>query len=295
MSAVTNGLRFYWRVLRGSISRFITDDALTHSAALAYFMVFSLPSMLLIILWAAGVFYQKALVSDAVFAEITALVGPEGSRQLMTTIEGLNIEKPGWWATAVTAGVMAFTASTVLVAGQNALNRIFRVEAEVSPVVGLWKTVRDRFLSVAMLVTIAFILSVSLALGALIKVFGQFLGRWIGTQSDGVTAVGSTLLEVVATSVLVGLLFRYLPDVRSSWRDIWLASIVTALMMMGGESLIGYLIGQSDVSTYYDAAGSILVLMLWVYYASAIFLFGAVFASVRIELLQPSPAGRGSS
>ena len=277
---------FPWKVLKESIVRFLAGDALTHSAALAYFMVFSLPPILLIILWGAGLFYQDAKMSEAIFSEVANLVGAEGAQQIMATLGGLSIEKPSLWATVVAAVVMLFTASTVLVAGQNALNRLFGYEVEQAPAEALWKMLRDRFLSLAMLLTIAFILTVSLGLNALVAVLGSALENWDSSVAKVVTLLDNALVELVMTSALFTVMFRYLPDIRLKWRETWFAAVLTAILFMAGQYLIGYIIGQSDAASYYDAAGSILVLMLWVYYASAIFLFGAVFSRVRSELLE---------
>lgn len=276
---------FHWKVLKESIVRFLAGDALTHSAALAYFMVFSLPPILLIILWGAGLFYQEAKMSEAIFSEVASLVGAQGAQQIMGTLGGLSIKKPTMGATVIAAVVMLFTASTVLVAGQNALNRLFGYEVEQAPAEALWKMLRDRFLSLGMLLTIAFILTVSMGLNALVAVLGSALENWDSSVAKVVTLLDNALVELVMTSALFTVMFRYLPDVRLKWRETWFAAVFTAILFMAGQYLIGYIIGQSDAASYYDAAGSILVLMLWVYYASAIFLFGAVFSRVRSELL----------
>jgi membrane protein len=308
--AMKESLIFSWRVLRASVARFAEKDAPTHSAAISYAMVFSLPPMLLIVLWAAGLVYQEVLVREAVFSEMGALVGEEGARQLLATLEGLDIQKPTWWATAVAAGTLLFTASTVLVSGQNALNRIFGVEAAASAGLGLSKMLFDRLFSFAMLVTFAFILSVSLVGSALIHMFGTFLSEWSEELSSWLTVFDSALLNYGAMTLVFVLLFRYLPDVQMKWRDTFFGGLLTAGLFALGKSLIGFLIGKSEVADLYDAAGSVLVLMLWVYYASAIFLFGATFTWTRADILArkteaasdrpskvtvgPSAPGRGS-
>jgi len=273
-----------WKILKESIFRFLDKDAFTHSAALAYFTVFSLPPVLLIILWGAGLFYQDAKMSEAIFSEVANLVGNEGAQQLMTTIGGLSIEKPTIWATVIAVVVMLFTASTVMVAGQNALNRLLGYEANPEPAQVLWEMLRDRFLSVAMLLTIAFIMSVSLVLNALVVLMGGVLENWSPSVAYWVTILDHVLVDLVVMSALFTLMFRYLPDVRLKWRETWFAAVLTAILFMTGQHLIGYIIGQSDAANYYDAAGSVLVLMLWVYYSSAIFLFGAIFTKVRSEM-----------
>ena len=274
-------LRFYWNVLKASAARFTDKDLPTWSAALAFYMVFSLPPMLLIILWTAGRLYQEAAVREAIFSEIGAMVGEEGTRQVMATIEGLDVQEPTWWASAVAAGAMLVTASTVLITLQKALNRIFDAPAAESPGSSVWQVVRGRLVSSAMLVTLSFILSVSLAIDALITAIDAFLARWLGELPTWLGVVDSILLDLGATTVVLGMLFRYLPDVKLSWRDVWFGALLTAGCYTLGEYLIGFFIGSSEVAGLYDAAGSILVLMLWVYYASAIVLAGATITATR--------------
>ena len=136
--------RFYQRVLAEAVAKLFKEDALTRSAALSYYMIFSLPSILLIILWTAARFYREVAVREAVFSEIGQLVGEEGAAQLSATIEGLSIQEPTWWATLVGIGVLLFTATTVLVTLQNTLNRIFEVEAAEGEGLGIWEMLYDR-------------------------------------------------------------------------------------------------------------------------------------------------------
>jgi len=285
MHADKTVLRFYWDVLKGSVARFTDEDAPTQSAALAYFMVFSLPPMLLVILWIADGFQKEVAVSKAVFAEIGALVGEEGARQLMVTMERLETQEPTWWATALGIGALLFTATTVFITLQNALNRIFGAKAAKTSGLGIWKLLRDRFVSFAMLITISLILTVSLVMDALIAALGRFLGQWIGDLSAIVVAFDSVLLDLGAITVLFALVFRYLPEVTLKWRDVWFGALLTAGLFVGGKNVIAFVIGNSEVADLYDVAGSLLVLMLWVYYASAIVLFGAIVTSTRARLL----------
>lgn len=275
----------YWKILRESAQRFADEQAPTHSAALAYAMVFSLPPMLLIILWATNLFYKAQLVQEAIFSEFGAMIGPEGAAQLMATLDGLNIEAPTWWGTAIAAVTLLFTASTVLVSGQRALNSIFRIETKKPAGLGIRRVLRDKIVSFAMLVTIGFILSVTLVLDAIVAMAGEFAAQLIGTESSWLTVIEFALVDVAGMTLLLAMLFRYLPDDQMEWRDTWFGALLTAVLLAAGKSVIGVFIGQSQAATLYDAAGGILVFMLWVYYAAAIFLFGASFTVCRAEFL----------
>jgi len=276
-------LRFYWQVLKASIGKFADKGATTHASAMAFGMVFSFPPMLFIILWVAGRFQRDAEMRNALFAEIETLVGEDGALQLMATVENVDASEPTRWATALALGVLVFAASSVLVSARTALNSIFEVQASEA---GVWTELRGRFVSSAMLLTLTMILLVSLVVEALIASLGAAVERWIGEPAKYVLAFDYLLFDLVAITILVAMFFRYLPDAHLRWKDIWPGAAVTAGLFSVGQYLIGFLIGESQAATFYDAAGSVLVLMLWVFYASAIFLFGASFTSARAELLR---------
>jgi membrane protein len=290
-SRIRDTLRFYGKVLKESVTKFFKDDVLTQSAALAFYMIFSLPSILLIILWIAARFYKEASVQEAIFLEIGDLVGHEGARQLIATVGRIDIQEPSWWATAMGIGVLLFTATTVLVTAQSALNRIFEVESTDAASSGIWELLRDRVVSFTLLVSIAFILTVALMLDALIAAFGRFVAKWIGVMSNYVMVFDAILLDVGATALLFAIFFKYLPDFRLKWKDTWFGALTTAGLFTAGKHLIGFFIGNSEVADLYDAAGSVLVFMLWVYYASAIFFFGAIITFVRANPHRNKVAG----
>jgi membrane protein len=284
-------LRFYRRVLEEAVSRFLKEDALTQSAALAYYMIFSLPAILMIILWTAARFYREVAVREAVFSEIAGLVGEEGARQLSATIGGLNIHAPTWWASLAGIGLLVVTATTVLVTMQTTLNRLFEVESADGEGLGIWKMLYGRLVSTAVLVTISFILLVSLVVDALISALASFVSPWLGGWEIYVLAFDATLLRLVASAALFVMFLRYLPDLRLAWKDIFFGALVTTGLFAVGKNLIGLLIGNSSAAGLYEAAGSVLVLMLWVYYGSAMFLFGASFTFSRAKLLQEEREG----
>jgi membrane protein len=279
-------MRFYKRVLEEAVTRFLKEGALTRSAALAYYMIFSLPSILLIILWTAARFYREVAVRKALFSEIGGLVGEDGARQLSATIEGLNIQAPTWWATLLGFGLLLLTATTVLVTMEDSLNRIFEVQTSDRKGLGIWKMLHDRMLSAAVLVIISFILLVSLVVDALISALTGLASPWLGELASFMIVFDAILLRMGASTVLFAMFLRYLTDVRMKWKDIWVGALVTTGLFVVGKKLIGFLIGNSSAAGLYEAAGSILVLMLWVYYGSAIFLFGASFTFTRAKLLQ---------
>jgi membrane protein len=280
-SRLVKSLEEKLQALKACIGTFSARGMMTHAAALSYYMVFSFPPMLFIVLWIAARFYKEVAMRRALTGELGELVGSDGARQLMATIEGLDLNEPTWWASAVGVGAMLFTATTVLVTARNALNRLAGAETAEAGRSGIWKMLWERVVSFGMLATVSFILLVSLVLDALIASLGNLVAEWHGGLADVLTAFDAVLLDVGASTVLIALLMRFLPDTAPPWRDIWAGSFLSAVVLAAGQSAIGALVGRSNAADLYAAAGSVLVLMLWVYYASAIFLFGAAFAYTR--------------
>ena len=277
-------LNFYQRVSKKSVLRFFEMDMPMHAAALSYYMVFSLPSMLLIILWTSAHIYEESAVRQAILDKIASLVGQQGAGQIMATIEKLSVEQPTFWASALGLGILLFFATSVFDAMRTAFNKMSHYEANDSIGRSIWKLLRIRLMAFVMLIGISFILLVSMILHAFIAWSGDRLWEWIGESANFVLAFDFLLLELVTTAFLFGLYFRYLPDIRLPWRDIWLGASLTAGLLIAGKSFIAFFISNSTVTDLYDAAGSILVMMLWVYYSAAILLLGATFTFTRADI-----------
>lgn len=285
-SKIRNSFSFYWKILKNSISRFISEDTFTQSAALAYYVVLSLPPMLLMIFWSVGLWYKESLIREAVFDEFGDLIGQDGANQLMNTIEGLSSNKPTWFAAIIGAVTLLFMVSTVFVTIKYELNRIFEVKVKRSFSRGIWMMLFDRFLSIAMLSIFAFILTLSMIISTLITSFGEMIKKWIGDYTTWLLLFNSILLNLIFLTLLFALSYRYMPDSRLKWRDTWFGAFFTAILFVIGKTFIAIFIGNSQVANFYEAAGSILVLMLWVYYTSAIYYFGATVTHFRAKLLE---------
>jgi len=268
-------IMFYWKLIKTSIVRFVKDDMLTHAAAISYYTVFSLPSMLLVVLWSAAQFYREDTVHEAIVEKITMLLGKQASDQIMSTIQKLSVEEPTWFATVIAIGILLFFATTVFDAMRTALNTVDKVEASSSLKKNIWMLLRLRLIAFALLISISFFLLVSLTLDVMLSTFSAYLFTWLGTWSEYFLLLDKFLLDFLVTTLIFALYFRYLPDSRLKWSSAFFGALWTAVLFVVGKELIGLLISNNQIIDLYDAAGSLLVLMLWVYYASIIFLFGA--------------------
>lgn len=244
-------------------------------AALSYYSVFSLAPLLLIVISIAGLVFGQEAVRGEVFVQLQGLLGTEASK----TIEGLlaSVSEPaeGMASTAIGLVLLLVGATSVFGELQDALDRIWRAPARDRSG-GLWGLVRARLLSFGMILGIAFLLMVSLVFGAVVSALGKL---WSG--AFGEWALLAQLLDLgvgfAMTTGVFAMIYKIMPRVSVKWRDVWLGAIVTALLFTGGRFLIGMYIGRSNLASGFGAAGSLIVVFVWVYYSAQIFLLGAEF------------------
>ena len=279
-----NIFQFYSKVILSSVSEFFAHSLLTHAAAIAYYTVFSLPAMLLIILWGAAQFYKESALYNEVFERLTTAMGDKVALQVMSTLEKLSLKEPTVLMTVLGVGMLLFLATTVFDAMRTALNEIGNVQAPVSIKRSIWRAIRIRVRALAILLVISFFLLVFMVFNFVLSSFSDTLTELFGSYSGLVLSLDAFIFNFAATTLLFALYFRYLPDGRLDWSDVFVGGFLTATLFVLGKGLIGLFISQNSVVDLYDAAGSLLVLMLWVYYASALFLFGATFTYERVKL-----------
>ncbi len=272
-------LQACWDLLKEAASKWSEDDAARLGAALAYYTVFSLAPLLLIVLFVVGLVWggQSGAVRAEVLGQVEALAGPEGAALVRTMLEEV---RPGSGSVlAVAAGVAAllFGATGVFAQLQGALNAIWEVRRR--PGRGLRGFVVARLLSFGMVLGIGFLLLVSLVVSALLAALDSLL--------TGITPLAQWLFHLLnlvvsfgVVTLLFAMIFRYLPDVEIAWRDVGIGAALTALLFTLGKFAIGLYLGSSSVASAYGAAGSLVVLLLWVYYSAQLLFFGAEFTQV---------------
>lgn len=274
-------LKTFWKLIKRSAVQFATDNLFVQAAALSYYTIFALPPILLIILRTTSLVYQKKAIQSTLFGMISDVIGRDSARQLSETIDTLGLFEDTWWATAVGIGGLFITSTTVFITIQNSLNRIFRVRAK--PKSTVLKLLRDRVLSFAFLLSMGFILLISLLIDSALTALGNYLSILIPGISIILITAGSILLPLLIITFLFGSIFRFLPDAKLKWREVRTGAILTTLLFSAGKYLISFYIGRSQTTNLYDAAGEVLIIMLWVFYAANIFLFGAVFTRQHAE------------
>ena len=256
------------------------DNVSTHGAALAFYTVFSIAPLLLVSIAIAGLAFGTQVSHGEVITEIRNMLGPDGAKSIENLVSSAA-QKPhaGIIATVVGFVAMLIGASGVFQQLQQSLNIIWRVT--IKPGKGLWVFVRRRLLTFSMIVVIGFILLVSLLVGTAISALGKYMGGSL-PGGEGLWHLVHSTIAFSVTTVLFAAILKVLPDVILEWRDVWLGSAVTAFLFTVGKLLIGLYLGHSGVASSYGAAGSLVIVLLWVFYASQILYFGAEFTRTHV-------------
>lgn len=270
-----------WLLGKESILGFINDNALSHGAAMAFYAVTSLAPILLIVVAIAGLVFGHEAAQVALSAEIAGVMGSQTGDLLRTTIESASHRTAGTLATLVGIVTLFVTASGVFGEMQLSLNKIWKIEP---PAMSLSRLVRARAASLGLVAALGFLLLVSLAVSTAISALGAVINNHLPFGTIILASING-IVSFVLISALFAAIFKILPDRSLKWRDVGLGAVVTALLFTVGKSLIGWYIGTSAVASSYGAAGALLIVLLWVYYSSEIFLLGAEFTraySVRL-------------
>ena len=256
------------------------DYAPSMGAALAYYTLFSMAPLLIIVIAVAALIFGQDAAHVAIMDQARGMIGENGAR----AIEGMLIsaQQPKQGMLAGTLGILAvfIGATSVFAELETSLNRIWKVEPEKGT--GLWNFMRKRLLSFGMVLAIGFLLIVSLVVSAAIALWGKFWSGWFEGMEALLHAI-NFLVSVSVITVLFAMIYRFMPRVSIRWRDVWIGAFVTSLLFSLGKFLIGLYIGKSGVESSYGAAGALVVLLVWVYYSAQIFLLGAEFTKVYAE------------
>lgn len=267
-----------WQLLRITCLEWWKDDALRFAASLAFYTIFSLAPILLIAVGVAGFFLSHEAAAAKIQSEVQGMVGADGAQAVRQVLEASKGLGSGVWAVVVGIGTLIVGATAVFGELQSALNKLWDVESE--PKRGLiMKLVMDRARSFAIALGVGFLLLVSLIFSAAISGLQEYLTQWMPTvpwlwQTANIGA------SFFVAALLFTMIYRFLPDVRLGWKDVWVGATATALLFTVGKYLIGLYLGQAAVASAFGAAGSFVVLLCWVYYSALISFFGAEFTQV---------------
>lgn len=269
-----------WNLLKKTYQEWDRHKAPKLGAGLAYYTVLSLAPLLIVVITVVGFALGPKAAEGQLVSQIQDLVGYEGAREIETVIANSHRPATGLIASALGLFTLFLGASGVFTEIHDALNTIWDVTP--TPRSGVWSLLHDRFLSFGMVLAIGFLLLVSLSVSAAIAAAGKYTSDLLPVPAIALHAI-YFVVSLAVTALLFAMIFRFLPDQRISWRDVGVGAFATAVLFTIGKTLIGLYLGKASVGSPYGAAGSLVIVLVWVYYSAQIFLFGAEFTHVYAE------------
>ena len=264
-----------WQLLKESIYGFNENHVFKLSGSLAYFTIFSIGPMLIVIIFFADLFYGREAVEGTIYGEIKSFVGPEVAVQIQEIIKNATISGRSTVTAIIGFITLLIGTTTVFAEIQDSINFIWNLKTK--PEKGWIKIILNRLLSFSIVVGLAFLLLVSLIINGIMEAFGDHLATVFPNMAITVLYVVNLILTFIVITLLFAIIYKVLPDAKIKWKDVIVGAIVTALLFMLGKFGITYYIGSSNIESTYGAAGSLIILLLWVYYSAIILYFGAEF------------------
>lgn len=271
-----------WILLKTTINEFQQDDCMHMAAALAYYTVFSLPPLLVLVITIASIQFGEEMVQGRITQEMSQVVGEQGAEQVQTMISNASrslAERGSTLPTLLGAAALIFGATGAFAQLQKALNQAWGVRPDPDRS-GIITFLLKRALSFGMIVGTGFLLLVSLTLSTVITAIGSELQEWLPGMPLNLSRMLDFAMSLAVITVLFAAIFRILPDARIFWREVWTGAMATAGLFVAGKMLIGLYLGQSDPGSVFGAAGSLALVMLWIYLSAVILLLGAEFTQV---------------
>lgn len=276
-----------------AVSAWIDDFAPSMGAAISYYTMFSLAPLLVIVIALAGALFGREAVMGQITGQLTGLIGRDGANLVQGLVANASDTDRGLVAGTISVVVLLVGATTVFAELQSALDRIWHVPEREKPQ-GLWAVLRARLLSFGLILGLAFMLMVSLVAGAATAALGNWVSGLL-PASEALLYVINVAISLTLATVLFAMIFKLMPTTPVAWRDVWTGAVVTAILFEVGKVLIGLYIGKSGITESFQAAGSLVVLLAWVYYAAQIFLLGAEFTKVYADAHGSTSAARATN
>ncbi|MEO5908772.1 MAG: YihY/virulence factor BrkB family protein [Ginsengibacter sp.] len=269
-------------VIKEVFKEFSADNTLKYSASLAYYTVFSIAPLLIVITTSFGFLFGKEAMQGQVYEQLNNLVGSEVAIQIQDIIKNIHLSRNNFFATVISLVILLIGATSIFGEIQDSINKIWGLRMKKHKV--WWKLILTRLLSFSLILSIGIIMIFTLLLNAALTAFGKFIGKFINNYSIYFIQITEGILSFVIVAFLFALIFKILPDAKIGWKDVLFGGFFTAIFFTIGKLGISYYLSISNITSLYGAAGSIIILMVWVYYSSIILYLGAEFTKVYAKL-----------
>jgi membrane protein len=269
------------KVLLTTFTAFNDDKGLKLSASLAYYTVFSIGPLLLLLMSLASLFFGEEAIEGRIFSELNGLLGQSAAAQVQQIIKNITFSGKTNFALVVSIATLLIGATSVFIEIQDSINMIWKLKAK--PKKGWLAFLKNRLLSSSLIISLGFLMIVTLVINGAIEALMGVISRYFGEATEIMLLIVNLIITFLVITVLFGIIFKVLPDAHVKWKHVRTGAIFTALLFMAGRYLIGLYIRQSATETTYGAAGSLVVLLVWIYYSAAILYIGAEFTQVYAE------------
>ena len=267
-------LDFIWEL----ITKFVVDNSLNYSGSIAFFTIFSLPGILIGVILVAGPVFGEQIVKGELYSQINTLVGKSSAIQIQNIIENLENAEFSYLALIIAVSTLLYGSTSVFASIQDGINVIWGLRPKPKRIAV--KFMLNRLLSIAMIVTIGFLMLVSLSVDTIVVIFNDVLVDFLGKKSTSFISVLQQLSFIIIVFSVFVTVYKVLPDAKIKWKDVFKGALLSTILFIIGKYLIGFYLGNSSFGTAYGAAGSLVLLLIWVYYSAMILLFGAEFIEV---------------
>lgn len=271
-------LKSFWEILKATFSEWTSSSASKDSASMAYNAIFALPGLLIIIIWTTSHFFGEEAVNGEIRRQLQGIMGYDGAKSIQDIIASAMVDKENFWMKALGVATLVFGATSLFFQMQSTLNNLWDVEA--APKKAWQKFILDRANSLGMILMIAFLLLISMVLSSIIGLANGFITKYFGVDTYFIIQVSNFILGLAVVTVLFAIMFKVLPDVEIKWKSVWIGAIVTAILFNLGKMGMSFYFDVSKPTSVFGAAGTVILLMMWINYSCQLIFFGAEFTKV---------------
>ncbi|MCS3530509.1 YihY/virulence factor BrkB family protein [Chryseobacterium sp. JUb7] len=273
-----NNIKFFWEVLKETFTEWNNSSASKDSASLAYYAIFSIPGLLIIIIWIAGYFFGEEAIRGQISSQISGIMGPDVAKSIQSMIAGALIDKQNIFMKIVGVGALVFGSTTLFFQLQHTLNTLWDVQS--APKKALIKFLLDRANSLGMILILGFLLMITMILSSLISVFNNIITKYFGFETYMLVELVNFGVGFGFVMLLFALMFKVLPDVQISWKPVWKGAFLTAVLFTLGKFLLSLYFGTAKPTSAFGTAGTVILIMMWINYSCMLIFFGAVYTKV---------------
>lgn len=273
-----NNIKFFWEVLKDTFTEWNDSSASKDSASLAYYAIFSIPGLLIIIIWIAGNFFGEEAIRGEISNQISGLMGKDVAKSIEGMIAGALIDKQNIFMKIVGIGSLVFGSTTLFFQLQHSLNTLWEVES--APQKALVKFLLDRANSLGMILILGFLLMITMMLSSMISLFNNWITNYFGLETYMLVELVNFAIGFGLVMLLFALMFKVLPDVQVSWKPVWKGALLTTILFTLGKFLLSLYFGNFKPTSAFGTAGTVILIMMWINYSCMLVFFGAEFTKV---------------